>query len=151
MQSQPFVSVQNGDTHKNGQWAAGCVNLAVPRLRKDFRRPCNKMQYFLPHLVSALLATTSLVEQISIFQAFQVVPACLLAQAPHCFPFLLSVLQDQLFLFFRIFQEVPWDLEDLSFPLVPSCHVVPSLQWDQDIRGVLQDILSHLTYSTWWA
>ena len=66
-------------------------------------------------------------------------------------PFLLSVLQDPLFLFFQIFQGVPWDLEDLSFPLVPSCHVVPSLQWDQDIRGDLQDRPSHLTYSTWWA
>ena len=27
MQSRPFVSVHNGDTHKNDQSAAGCVNL----------------------------------------------------------------------------------------------------------------------------
>ena len=60
------------------------------------------MPCLLPHLVSALLATTSLVGQISIFQAFQVVPKHLLAQDLLYLPFLLSVLQDQLFLFFRI-------------------------------------------------
>ena len=109
------------------------------------------MPCLLPHLVSALLATTSLVEQILIFQAFHVVPTRLLAQAHLYLPFLLSLLRDPLFLFFRIFQEVPWDLEDLSFPLIPSCHVVLSLQWDQDIRGDLQDRPSLLTYSTWWA
>ena len=27
MQSRPFVSLHNGDTHKNDQSAAGCVNL----------------------------------------------------------------------------------------------------------------------------
>ena len=104
------------------------------------------MPYFLPHLVSALLATTSLVEQISIFQAFQVVTTRLLAQALLYLPFLLSVLQDQLFLFFQIYQEVPWDLEDLSFLLGPSCHVVPLPQWDQEVRGTCRtDLLTWLT------
>ena len=51
---------------------------------------------------------------------------------------------------FPDFPVVPWDLEDLSFPLVPSRHVVASHQWEQDIRGDLRDIPSHLTYSTWW-
>ena len=30
---------------------------------------------------------------------------------------------------------VPWDLESPSFPFVPSCHVVPSTQLDQGVRG----------------
>ena len=53
--------------------------------------------------------------------------------------------------FYRIFQVVPWDLESPSFPFVPSCHVVPSIQWNQGVRGVLQDRPFHLTYSTWVA
>ena len=29
---------------------------------------------------------------------------------------------------------VSWDLESPSFPFVPFCHVVPSAQWNQEIR-----------------
>ena len=114
----------------------------------DFLQLCKKKSYLLLHPLSVLLVTTLLVVQISISQAFQVVPACLLAQFLPCLPFLTSVPQDPSFLFFRIFQVVPWDLEVLSFPFVPSYLVVPLPQWCREIRGDLRGIPFHLTYST---
>ena len=85
-----------------------------------------------------------------VFPGTPVAPGIPFGQVPPLSPFspfrrVRPVIPD-----FPDFPVVPWDLEDLSFPLVSSCHVVPSHQWDQDIRGDLRDIPSHLTYSTWW-
>ena len=107
----------------------------------DFLQQCKRKPYFLLHPLSFLPVTTLFVVQISISQAFQMVPACLLARVLPGLFFPFS------FLFFRIFQVVPRDLESPSFLLVPSCHVVLLPLLDQGVRGACMTILSPGSFS----